>query len=131
VRGPSDGFLGDGAWRLTCTACGLVREDTLLYKGWQPSALPAIDPIFKCDLWLQTSCCGETLWAFDLAHVEFLERYVGATQRKGIPIQRTRAPIRNGTLASRLPQWMIDAHNREDVLRGLKRLRERAGVARS
>ncbi len=77
------------------------------------------------ELWLRTPCCGEMLWAYNGRHLAELENYVLATHRKGIPLSDTRAPIRNATIASRLPKWIIAAKNREEVLKGIARLREK------
>jgi len=72
-------------------------------------------------LWLQTRCCGQTLWAYNAPHLDFLESYVRADFREGMPLGQ----IMNLSLASRLPQWMILGRHREEVLRGVMRLRER------
>lgn len=55
------------------------------------------DWYFREPLWLQTECCGETLWAYNKAHLEFIENYVGS-------MLRARTPNVNKSLASRLPQ---------------------------
>ncbi len=79
---------------------------------------------FDLSLWLQTPCCGETLWAYNLAHVAFLEAYVGARIRcyTGAP----RDFGGNRTLESRLPRWMLAAKHRARVLHGLQVLRGKA-----
>jgi hypothetical protein len=81
----------------------------------------AIDSFFGLPLWLQVPCCGETLWAYNAAHLDFLAEHVGATLR-----ERTRHPEHgwhNRSLASRLPTWMKAARHRDEVLKGLERLR--------
>ncbi|MFS0702903.1 hypothetical protein AB6N23_00130 [Cellulomonas sp. 179-A 9B4 NHS] len=67
------------------------------------------------DLWLQTPCEGHVLWAYDAAHLDFLERYVAAGLREQEP--------GNSSLASRLPAWVKSRKNRHAVARGLQRLR--------
>lgn len=79
----------------------------------------ARDWYFGLPLWLQTPCCGHTLWAYNADHRAYLEAYVRATLRTAPPHAQ---PSRNRTLASRLPLWMKRKENREDVLRGLARL---------
>lgn len=109
--------------RLVCRACGhnAVREDGAYGLGG------AVDPCFGLPLWLQTPCRGETLWAFNLEHVELLERYLSARLR-----ERARSPestwVRNKSLVSRLPTWMKLARHRAEVLRGLGELRRLAAV---
>jgi hypothetical protein len=73
-------------------------------------------------LWLQTPCCGHILWAFNYAHLSYLESYVEAEQR-----DRTQTTYgwSNSSLASRLPKWMIASKNRDDVLKAIKKLRDK------
>jgi hypothetical protein len=109
LTAPGPAPEGGLARRLVCPACAYARDGLAL--GDAP-------------LWLRTPCCGEELWAFNADHLAFLERYVAADLREnpapGAPLPRG---IRNATLASRLPAWMKRARNRDDVLRGLARLR--------
>lgn len=111
--------------RLVCPGCGHTdqRDDGSGGIGG------AFDPWFGQPLWLQTSCLGETLWAFDLAHVELLEAYVAARLRER---HRSSEPasIRNRSLLSRLPDWMKLARHRPAVLRGLAELRRLAANER-
>lgn len=100
--------------RLICANCGLTR--TWQGTGVHPSHDTDYDWYFHCPLWLQTPCCGHTLYALNLAHVAFLERYVRASLRE-------RQPNMNSSLASRLPQWIKSAKHRKEVLRCLDRLR--------
>lgn len=66
-------------------------------------------------------CCGETLWAYNEAHVAFLEQYVAATLRE----RRSHrwGWGRNSSLESRLPRWIQAAKNRAAVLKKLALLR--------
>lgn len=74
-----------------------------------------VDCYFGHPLWLQTPCCGETLWAYNQPHLEFLKAYVRATLRH-------RQPNHNQSLASRLPRWIKLAKHRDEVLRALVRM---------
>ena len=114
-----------GSWRFqqtfhprkfSCLHCGLAR----LWQGSVQLRGGPYDWYFRFPLWLQTPCCGEILWAFNEEHVEFLERYVSATQRIKF---HQEGWVRNGTLASRLPTWMKRANNRAEVIKGLARLK--------
>lgn len=98
------------ARRLVCTHCGYVKE----WEGKRVSPTELEDWYFHRPLWLQTSCCGEVLWAFNKDHLDFLEDFVGAGLREAYP---------NGTIASRLPEWMKSAKNRNDVLKCIRKLR--------
>ena len=77
-----------------------------------------VDPYFRLSLLLQTRTAGELLWAYNLRHVDVLERFVRATLRE-------RAVFTDGmaTMTERLPRWIKSSSNRTAVLRGLTRLR--------
>jgi len=97
---------------LTCANCGLSR----FWAAAAPGELTAVDPkryppgvvavgapvdwYFHLPLWLQTPCCGETLWAYNAAHLTFLEDFVRATLR-----EHARGPYgwRNQALGLRYP----------------------------
>ncbi len=76
------------------------------------------DWYFQEPLWLQTECCGETLWAYNEKHLEFIENYVAAKLRARIPNQ-------NRSLASRLPKWIKSAKNRDEILKAIGKLKEK------
>jgi hypothetical protein len=67
-------------------------------------------------LWLQISCCHETLWAYNFKHLEIIEQYVSAKLR-----ERTRKG-RNSFL-SKLPDWLKSAKNRDEILKAIGKLR--------
>lgn len=110
------------ARRLVCAHCGLTKDrEAYAYPPQDRDAW-----YDQLELWLQTPCCGETLWAYNADHLAFLEQYVAAPLRErthpdGSTLSRTGA--RNSTLASRLPAWIKRAKHRDDVLKGLGKLR--------
>jgi hypothetical protein len=97
--------------RRLCPNCGYTRDKVIV--GVSPGR--NLDWYYGLPLWLQTPCCGETLWAYNSAHLDYIERFVQATLREERP----------GTLASRLPSWMKSAKNRDEVLKCVGRLRAR------
>jgi len=99
--------------RLVCEHCGYTQN----WQGREVGSTDLSDYYFHRPLWLQTPCCNETLWALNTRHLDFLERYVAAELREGQG---------HGTLASKLPQWIMSAKNRDDVLKCIRRLREMA-----
>ena len=118
---------GEHPWqaRFSCPNCGSVRTGIL--GGW--SDREPVDWVFGFPLWLQTSCCGKTLWAYNFAHLAFIESYVSADHRIGITdADAERLGIRNSTLASTLPAWMISAKNRKHVLHSIQKLRAKEGT---
>jgi hypothetical protein len=121
--------------RLSCPGCGYTDEwlprpaargdrDWLFTKGG-PFAVPYLsgpdDPYFGLPLWLQRPCCGgRVLWAYNAAHLEFLERYVAARLRERHPYTGS------GSLVERLPAWIKAARNRDEVLAAIHALRMQA-----
>jgi|SRR5579859_6628962 len=104
------------ARKLSCLHCSYTR----LWKGKAQQRGGPYDWYFRLPLWLQTPCCSDILWAFNEEHLRFLESYVTAKQRIKFHAE---GRIRNGTMASRLPAWMKSAKNRDEVVKGIARLR--------
>lgn len=78
----------------------------------------AFDWYFQETLWLQRECGGKTLWAMNERHLEFIENYVAAKIR-------ARTPNVNQSIASRLPQWIKSAKNRDEILKTIEKLKEK------
>lgn len=129
------GHGGDPPVRLSCVHCGHSAGWTPSRPGVVTTARPErftgyvayggpVDPYFHLPLWLQAPCRGHTLWAFNAAHLRWLQEYVGAELRE-------RAPGEHGWsgqgLASRLPRWMQSAKNRDAVLRCIRVLHQHLG----
>ena len=96
-------------------ACGFFKDETVgsaVFGG-------PVDPYFRRPVWLQASCCGHVLWAYNVRHLDLLEAYVAAKLRE-------RGDVAAGAPASlveRLPRWLKAAKNRAEVLRTIRRLR--------
>ena len=110
--------------RLTCSSCGYVKEwaTSTIHRGWREGR----DDYFELPLWLTTPCCGELLWAYNKAHLDYIQSLVGADLRERRPGPRGWS---NASLAGRLPRWMKAAKNREQVLACLQDLQTRASAA--
>lgn len=114
--------------KLVCANCGLNKIDRKTRLWWiQSGGSPdstsvtiggAFDWYFKEPLWLQTECCRHVLWIYNEKHLDFVEGYVAASLRP-------RTTGSDQSLASRLPKWIKSAKNRDDILHGLKKLREK------
>lgn len=100
--------------KLRCPGCGHTTTAPANLSADRRTA-PA-DPNFGLPLWLQTSCCGNVLWARNASHLVFLENYVGAKLRE-------REPNQNGSSVSRLPSWMKQAKHRVEILAAIAHLR--------
>ena len=108
VARPEDDAL---AWwlqrrRLVCTACGQTED----WPGGPITAGGASDWFFRLPLWLQTSCGGEPLWAYNARHLDQLTRYLDMNEHT--------------SAASRLPRWLSATANRNDVPHALTRLHQ-------
>jgi hypothetical protein len=121
---PRNGEQGLASTRLVCKKCGYTQD-------WEGKAMVvggSFDWYFRLPLWLQTPCCGKILWAYNKEHLDFLENYVKAGLRESFPMKVYETGLvmwRNKSLASRLPTWMKRAKNRDEVLRGIERLRKK------
>lgn|SRR5690606_5699307 len=80
------------------------------------------DPFFGFDLWLVQPCLEDEIWAYNEAHLQFLEEFIAAPLRS-----RPQQPEyqHNNSIGSRLPRWMTSAKNRDKVLRAIQVLRQR------
>ncbi|MDQ0306497.1 hypothetical protein J2S46_001053 [Kitasatospora herbaricolor] len=100
--------------RLLRCGCGYAKDEL---RGCRVFGGP-VDPYFRLPLWLVADCCGgRRLWAYNLAHLDLLEGYVGAGLR-----ERTAIP-RSMSLVERLPAWVKSAKHRAEILRTVRRLR--------
>lgn len=119
---------------LSCAGCGcaqhwqprapgvMVSADRTRYRPGSVCIGDAVDWYFHRPLWLQTGCCGRTLWAYNQRHLDFLEDFVQADLR-----EQPRGPHgwSNRSLRSRLPRWIAAARHRPELLQAIQRLRRR------
>jgi hypothetical protein len=74
-------------------------------------------------LWLQIRCHKNVLWILNQPHLAFMEHFIAADLRE------ERMPERSSRrLSAALPRWIISGKNRDDVVRCLKKLREKLEV---
>lgn len=113
--------------RVVCAACGFARDWSGRSASFDKDGDPMRDSYFGLPLWLQVPCCGHTLWAYNLRHLNRIEAYVRADLR-----EQERDPERgwsNSSLANRLPEWMIVAKHREAVLKAVDRLKAKRAAS--
>jgi hypothetical protein len=70
-------------------------------------------------LWLQLEIRHGWLWAYNLDHLDLLQRYVQAPLRERAPWYDTGQKM---TLVARLPAWIKRAKNRDEILRAVSRI---------
>lgn len=110
-----------GPHRLVCRACGHTR-DRAATRAWFPGndRSSVTDPWFGLPLWLQVPTRHGVLWAYNLRHLAFIERFVAARLRERADFYDSKGRM---TLVARLPAWLKHAGNREENLRHVARLR--------
>jgi hypothetical protein len=117
-----------GFERLTCPACGLVKEiQPRSASSKEFNARSALEvynsgnTLFGAPLWLETECCGgNRLWALNETHLDSFSAFVGSTDRTG----EFPSPAGYRQPADKLPKWMVEAKHRDEVLRTPDRLRK-------
>ncbi|MFN0014805.1 MAG: TFIIB-type zinc ribbon-containing protein [Saprospiraceae bacterium] len=116
------------AVRIVCSSCGYNkgldnlshRQDPKQKQGAVLKFGAPIDPFFHLPVWLQADFSGETLWAYNHEHLDFLAQHVGAKLR-----ERNGFTFNVKSIGARLPRWMTAANNREAVLKAIEKLREK------
>ena len=106
---------------ITCSNCGFNAEYTSNVSSYIPiKQLNGLkgDPFFNLSLWLQTEVKGNLFWAYNREHLHEIERYVEADLR-----ERTSTYMM--TMVARLPHFIKDAKNREDILKAIRLLQEK------
>jgi hypothetical protein len=131
VRPPGDttpDYRAFGPRRLVCSSCGYTRDHPGLRVVFSPgSRSPVADPFFGAPLWLQLPTRHGVLWAYNLQHLAFIERFVAAHIRERASFYDTG---RKMTMIAKLPAWLKHRGNREENLRNIARLRESAWTPR-
>jgi hypothetical protein len=107
--------------RFSCQSCGAAKD-------WAGRAVGAtnvggpVDRYFHYPLWLQISCCGDILWAYNLPHLALIEAFVQAELRERQPDEQN--GWSNRSIASRLPRWMQSRKNRDAILKAIATLHQ-------
>ena len=83
----------------------------------------ALDPHFGLPLLLVEKTAAGLLWAYNPVHLQALHDYAVAPLRE-------RAGVANGSMFSRLPQWMKLARNRVLLQKATARLIAKASAIR-
>lgn len=100
---------------VTCETCQQTREYELVWYRYR--AEKPTDPFFGFDLWLQTTIKENTLWLYNLEHLNYLRDYVNAKLRED-----------NGrhkySMITNLPQWIKSSKNRDLIIKKLNKLEE-------
>jgi ribosomal protein S27AE len=105
--------------RLFCDQCGYAKEVStcLPHIGKNASLQMAAHAFFDAELWLQLPFKNEVFWAYNPAHLIYLEKYIGASLRE----HKDRTHF---TLLEKLPKFYHEAKNRATLLRVIAKLKK-------
>ncbi len=92
------------AERLLCPACGFNRT--------------SLDEPLEYELWYKTEIHGNVLWAVNLAHLQFLIRWLSGA------IASTALSAGDRAYVEALPKWMINSQARSGMIKKLEKLAE-------
>ncbi len=107
--------------RLVCRHCGLVKATLSRHLVFLRGTTRGMtDPYFGTPLRLQIETRHGWLWAYSPEHLTLIRHYVAATLRERTPSCDTGWKM---TLVARLPRWIKNAKNRDEVLRAIDRIR--------
>lgn len=106
------------ARRMTCTACGKTQDQPATPLG------EVNRPTMGLALRLRAETRHGVLIAFNLAHLDYMERYLAGTLRTESPDPR--GWVRNSSIVSRLPAWAKASKNRAEVLKAIAKARLKA-----
>ncbi|ACT03189.1 hypothetical protein [Paenibacillus sp. JDR-2] len=101
---------GEFGYLLQCKRCGILSHPNV--GSWGNGTFMGFN------VWLRTDCCGELLWAYNKEHLDLLDGYINASLRERIPNQ-------NQSLASRLPDWIKNRKNRNELAKGIAKLQNK------
>jgi rRNA maturation protein Nop10 len=112
--------------RILCTNCGYMKETKAKrgpFSDWKYEyqeaniSEEAIDWFFGLPLYLQAPFKGNTFWAFNYEHLNYLERYIRAELRDPAPYYLS--------VESTLPKWIKLSKNREDLLKIISKMKSK------
>jgi hypothetical protein len=87
-------------------------------KGKYCEVKQAAHGFFGAELWLSSAFKNDVSWAYNPAHLKYLEEYISAKLCE----QKDREHF---TLLEKLPKFYHDAKNRETLLKIIERLRNK------
>ena len=98
---------------IKCHVCSHERQYELRWYRFTKDQ--PCDPFFGLELWLQTTVKSNTLWLYNLNHLNYLRDYVIATLREDDGRHKY-------SLITNLPQWIKAAKNRNEIVKKLDKL---------
>jgi predicted RNA-binding Zn-ribbon protein involved in translation (DUF1610 family) len=105
--------------RLNCKHCGYIKQKSTLVhyqEGKFAELKQAAHAYFEVELWLKAPFKKDMFWAYNPAHLAYLEQCISAKLRE----HKDRTHF---TLLEKLPKFYHDAKNREVLLKIIKKLK--------
>ena len=108
--------------KCVCTKCSFNQKQSNKQRSFEWHSDIPHDGYFGYDLYLQIYCCGHSLYAFTIRHLDLLEAYIKADLRER---RQNENGWRNASVASRLPKWIKSYKNRQQLIKAIYKLREK------
>ena len=108
-----------GTYRLQCESCAHRADIAPTWYVFGNLRGRAIDPFFQAPLFLQLDTRLGTVFAYNEAHLEWLDQLIRADLRERTHLDGHA----NSSMASRLPRWMKLAKNRDAMISAIDKLR--------
>lgn len=107
--------------RLQCVFCGYNKEKSTEARlfGFKGHIEVAAHVYFSAELWLVHTFKGDFVWAYNYAHLDYLESYISAKLRE----HKERSHF---TLLEKLPKFYHEAKNRTALLKLIDKMRRRS-----
>lgn len=103
--------------RLFCSHCGCNKKSTTKFRK-NGTIITAAHFYFDAELWLVSSFKDDVFYAYNNAHLEYLERYISATLRE----HKDRTHF---TILEKLPKFYHEAKNRVALLKIITKLKNK------
>ena len=105
--------------RLQCPSCGYNKVKTTEARlfGIKGHIEVAAHVYFSAELWLVHPFKSDVVWAYNYAHLDYLESYISAKLRE----HKERSHF---TLLEKLPRFYHDAKNRTALLKLINKMRK-------
>ena len=101
--------------KVYCETC--KKENEYKINWYRYRSDKATDPYFGLDLWLQTGIKNNTIWLYNLTHLEYLKEYVESKLRADDGRHKY-------SMITNLPKWIKSAKNRQLILKKLNLLEQ-------
>ena len=106
--------------KLICSYCAYhsVKDTMLSYWGINANYMVAANSYFDAEFWYCAPFKNDTFFAYNQAHLLYLEQYIGAKLRE----HKDRSHF---TLLEKLPKFYHEAKNREPLLKLIDKLKKK------